>query len=50
MGSVLASYVLETVGTQEYTIEAAAFVDRFRAAYGDHPASEIERFVAHARA
>jgi adenosine kinase len=50
VGSVLASYVLETVGPQEYTIEPAAFVDRFRAAYGDQPASEIEAFVTHARA
>ncbi len=50
VGSVLASYVLETVGPQEYTIEPAAFVERFRAAYGDHAASEIEGFVAHARA
>jgi len=50
VGSVLASYVLETVGPQEYTIEPAAFIDRFRATYGDQPASEIEGFVARARA
>jgi len=35
VGCVLAAYVVETVGTQEYTFTAAAFLDRVGASYGE---------------
>lgn len=41
LGSTLASYVLETVGTQEYTFDNDHFLDRFRTAYGADPAAEV---------
>ena len=41
VGSLLATYVIETVGTQEYDADAARFLDRFRTAYGDDAASEV---------
>lgn len=41
VGCVLAAYVVETVGTQEYSFEAAQFVQRVRDSYGDAAADEI---------
>ncbi|WP_114905786.1 carbohydrate kinase family protein [Ornithinimicrobium murale] len=41
LGSTLASYVLETVGTQEYTFDNAHFVHRFGQAYGAVAAAEV---------
>jgi adenosine kinase len=41
LGCLLATFVLETVGTQEYSFEAAEFVDRLREAYGDDAADEV---------
>ncbi|SNR76549.1 adenosine kinase [Haloechinothrix alba] len=41
-GSTLASFVLETVGTQEYTLERSTFSDRVARAYGGDAAAEIE--------
>lgn len=41
LGSMLATYVIETKGTQEYRFTAVAFVERFRERYGDGPAAEI---------
>ena len=41
LGSTLASYVLETVGTQEYTFDNAHFLDRFGQAYGSEAAAEV---------
>jgi len=41
IGSLLATYVLETVGTQEYTFTAAGFAARFAAAFGDAAAAEL---------
>ncbi|NHA67091.1 carbohydrate kinase family protein [Phycicoccus flavus] len=49
MGSVLAAYVLETVGTQEYTVGQRGFLDRVAAAYGDDAAAEIAPVVRCAR-
>lgn len=49
LGSVLAAYVLETVGTQEYTPGKAAFMERLAMAYGDDAASEVEPHVHCAR-
>lgn len=42
LGSVLATYVIETVGTQEYDVTPRAFVDRMARAYGDAAASDVE--------
>jgi adenosine kinase len=41
MGSMLATYVIETVGTQEYELGHAGMVERLRVAYGDEAADEI---------
>jgi adenosine kinase len=42
IGSMLATYVIETVGTQEYDLRADAFVSRFEAAYGADAATEVK--------
>jgi adenosine kinase len=41
VGTLLATYVLETVGTQEYVIERGAFLDRLAGTYGDAARDEI---------
>ncbi len=41
LGSLLATLALETVGTQEYTVDAQA-LDRFRATFGDLAADDIQ--------
>ncbi len=41
MGSLLATIVLETVGTQEYEIKPQDFADRLAESYGDAAAEEI---------
>lgn len=41
IGSMLATYVIETVGTQEYEFTAEEFERRFAEAYGDDAAAEI---------
>lgn len=41
IGSMLATYVVETVGTQEYLLGRADFLDRFAQAYGDDAAAEV---------
>lgn len=48
LGCVLAAYVVERVGTQEYSFDATAFVARTRAAYGDEAADEVAAHL-HAR-
>jgi len=46
VGCLLATFVLETVGTQEYRFTSDEFVGRFAVAYGDHPAAEVaDHFV-----
>ncbi len=42
LGCLLAVYVVEQVGTQEYTLSRAAFLERCRATYGDQAVTEIE--------
>ncbi len=42
IGSVLAAHVIETVGTQEYELSKATFVQRLEAAYGPESARAIE--------
>jgi adenosine kinase len=41
LGSMIATYVIETMGTQEYKFTSAEFVSRFAQAYGDDAAAEI---------
>jgi adenosine kinase len=38
---MIATYVIETTGTQEYRFTRDEFVARFGDTYGDQPASEI---------
>lgn len=49
LGAVLASYVLETVGTQEYDMTQAAFLDRFERTYGTDAATEVRPHLGHDR-
>ena len=42
LGSMIATYVIETTGTQEYRFTSAEFVARFAEAYGASAAAEIE--------
>ena len=46
LGSTLASYVLETVGTQEYTFATADFLGRFTEAYGAEAGAEVAAHLA----
>jgi adenosine kinase len=41
LGCLLAVYVVEKVGTQEYTLHQSAFLKRFADAYGDDAAAEV---------
>ena len=41
LGSMLATYVIETVGTQEYTLGKARFLERLAEAYGEESAEAI---------
>ena len=41
LGSMLATYVIETMGTQEYRFTKSEFVDRFADAYGQEAADEV---------
>jgi adenosine kinase len=41
LGCVLAAYVVERVGTQEYTLHRQAFIDRFAQAYGQEAAADV---------
>ena len=50
LGCLLAVYVVEQVGTQEYTLSRAAFLERCAAAYGDEAAAEIGEHLRTLRA
>jgi adenosine kinase len=41
LGSLIATYVIETMGTQEYRFTSAEFLDRFEGAYGAEAASQV---------
>jgi len=41
IGSLLATMVIETVGTQEYDVKPAEFVERVATAYGDEAANDV---------
>lgn len=46
IGSLLATYVIETVGTQEFTFEETEFIQRLRIAYGDECAQDVAPHLA----
>jgi adenosine kinase len=46
IGCVLAAYVVETVGTQEYAFTARQFVERIRSSYGDAAAEDVSAHLA----
>jgi adenosine kinase len=46
VGTLLATYVLETVGTQEYAVERVAFLTRLGETYGDAAAAEVAPHLA----
>lgn len=46
IGSLLATYVIETVGTQEYELAQRHFLERLATAYGDDAAAEVEPHVS----
>lgn len=45
VGCTLAAYVVETVGTQEYTFTREEFVARLGATYGDEAAAEVGKHL-----
>lgn len=45
LGCQLATLVVETVGTQEYTLDRATFSNRMAKAYGEQAAAEVESVV-----
>lgn len=45
VGALLATYVLETVGTQEYAVRGDEFVKRMSEAFGDEAAQDVDRFL-----
>ena len=49
VGCVLAAYVVETVGTQEYTFTAEQFLARVEESYGEDAAADIEPHLAGVR-
>jgi adenosine kinase len=46
VGCVLASYVVETVGPQEYALERSSFLDRVETAYGSDAAADVQPLLA----
>jgi adenosine kinase len=46
IGSLLATYVIETTGTQEYRFTSQEFLERFTSAYGVESAAEIAEHLA----
>ncbi|MEV6386099.1 carbohydrate kinase family protein [Streptomyces sp. NPDC051773] len=45
VGCMLATLVIETVGTQEYQLRRAHFMDRFEKAYGSEAAAEVKKHL-----
>lgn len=48
VGSLLATYVIETVGTQEFGLDSNDFLDRLAEAYGPGVVDEIHAHIANA--
>ncbi len=49
VGSLLATHVIESIGTQEYELARRSFLLRIREAYGDQAAEEIGMHISLAR-
>ena len=45
VGAMLATYVIETMGTQEYELGKSHFLERLAQAYGDDAAADVEPHV-----
>jgi len=45
IGSLLATYVIETVGTQEFVLSKSEFLSRLATAYGDEAVTDIEHLI-----
>jgi adenosine kinase len=45
VGAMLATLVLETVGTQEYSVRSGEFVKRLAESFGDDAADEVVAFL-----
>jgi adenosine kinase len=41
LGALIATYVIETLGTQEYRFTRDEFIARFQEAYGNSAADEV---------
>jgi len=46
LGSLLATYVIETVGTQEYELAQRHFLERMARTYGDDAAADLEPHIS----
>src|SRR5450631_4865840 len=46
IGSLMATYVLETIGTQEYQVKPIAFHERFAQTFGESAAAEVDHLLA----
>ena len=46
LGSLLATYVIETIGTQEYELAQKHFLERMAQSYGDDAAAEVEAHIS----
>jgi adenosine kinase len=47
LGSMLATYVIETKGTQEYWFTRGEFIARFKEAYGESAAGDVSQHLVH---
>jgi adenosine kinase len=47
LGSMLATYVIETKGTQEYRFTRDEFLKRFNGAFGDEAAEDVGKHLVH---
>lgn len=47
LGSMLATYVIETKGTQEYRFTRDEFLTRFKEAFGEDAASDVSEHLVH---
>jgi adenosine kinase len=46
VGAMLATYVIETIGTQEYELAAPTFLKRLAEAYGEDAAADVEAHLS----
>lgn len=46
LGSLLATYVIETIGTQEYELAQKHFLERMAQSYGDLAAADVESHIS----